>query len=85
VSPLVIGLVAFLGVAALAGGVALLLFGKSSTRLEDRLDQLTGVSTPAAGRPNALKNGGLLAHPLDDRPSFLQTLFERFGNVDLLF
>jgi tight adherence protein B len=85
VSPLFLGLIAFVGVATLVGGGALLLGGKGGTRVENRLDVLTGAGPPQAGRGNPLKDSGVLARPLDDAAGFFQTLLERFGNVDLLF
>jgi tight adherence protein B len=84
VSPLVIGLVAFLGVSALVGGAALLLSGKGGTQVEQRLDLLTGSGTGSA-RESLMKVGSLLTRPLDDAPRFLESLMERFGNFEQLF
>lgn len=84
VSPWVIGLMAFVGVTALVGGAVMLFFGKNSTRVEDRLDLLTGVTTPAAGH-DLMKDGGLLTRPLDDGPGIMESIVQRFGNVSLLF
>jgi tight adherence protein B len=84
VSPLLIGIAAFLGVTALVGGVALLMHDKSGNRLEDRLDMLTGSGVPAS-KDSLLKEGSLLARPLDDVPRFFETLLQRFGNISLLF
>jgi tight adherence protein B len=80
-----LGVIAFVGVATLVGGAILLLGGKGATRVENRLDLLTGAGPPQAGRAGPLKEGSLLAHPLDDAAGFFQTLLERFGNVELLF
>ena len=49
-SPLLIGILAFVGVATLVGGVALLFMAPPATRLEDRLDVLTGTGSAAAPR-----------------------------------
>jgi tight adherence protein B len=78
-------MIAFVGVATLVGGAALLLGGKGATRVENRLDLLTGAGPPQAAAGNPLKEGSLLAHPLDDAAGFFHTLLERFGNVELLF
>jgi len=85
VSGLLLGMIAFVGVATLVGGAALLLGGKGATRVENRLDLLTGAGPPQAAAGNPLKEGSLLAHPLDDAAGFFHTLLERFGNVELLF
>ena len=84
-SGLLLGMIAFVGVATLVGGAALLLGGKGATRVENRLDLLTGAGPPQAAAGNPLKEGSLLAHPLDDAAGFFHTLLERFGNVELLF
>ena len=83
-NPLLIGIAAFLGVAALVGGAVLLLRGESGNRLEDRLDMLTGV-TGTTSKDALLKEASVLARPLDDGPGFFETLFQRFGNVNRLF
>jgi tight adherence protein B len=76
---------AFVGVAALVGGAAMLVGGNRPTRLENRLDLLTGAGPRQTARDNPLKEGSLLSRPLDAGTGFLQTLVERFGNVELLF
>lgn len=80
-----IAIAVFLGVSALVGGVALLLRPDRSTRLEDRLDLLTGANTPAAAKEGLLKQASVLNQPLDAAPSFLETFAKKLGNVDLLF
>jgi tight adherence protein B len=84
VLPLLIAVAIFIGVTALVFGAMMLLRGKSTNKLEDRLDLLTGTNTPAAAKEGLIKQS-VLSQPLDNRPSFLKSLFERFGNVDLLF
>lgn len=84
-SVLVIGIAAFVSVAALVGGVALILRDQPGSKLEDRLDQLTGVSTPTGGKERLLNEHSVLMQPLDARPGLVETLLSRFGNVDLLF
>ena len=76
---------AFVGVAALVGGAALLLRDKPGSKIEDRLDLLTGVSTPAAAKDGLAKEASILSQPLDDKPGIVETFLERFGNIDLLF
>ena len=53
--------VAFVGVAALVGGAALLLRDKPGSKIEDRLDLLTGANTPAAAKE---RPGQASQHPL---------------------
>jgi len=84
-SPLIIAVVAFVGVAALVGGVALVLRGQPASKIEDRLDLLTGVNTPAAAKEGLLKEPSVLMEPLDSRPAFIEMLLSRFGNISLLF
>ncbi len=83
-NPLLIGILAFVGVATLVGGAVMLLFQPQTSRLEDRLDVLTGVASPTS-KENLLKDNSVLARPLDDAPNLLAQLFEKFGNFDLLF
>jgi tight adherence protein B len=84
-SPLIIGIAAFVGVAALVGGVALVLRGGPSSKVEDRLDLLTGTNTPAAAKEGLMKQESVLAQPLDSMPGLIENLISRFGNVRLLF
>lgn len=79
-----IGIVAFVGVAALVGGVALFLRDKPANRIEDRLDLLTGANG-AAAKDSLSKGTSILTQPLDNRPNIFQTFVERFGNIGLLF
>jgi len=79
-TPTVIMIAAFVGVAALVGAVAFLMRGQSGQEVEDRLDILSGAKKK--------KNAGLdeeqqsvLSHPLDDRPGFLEVLASRFLNI----
>jgi tight adherence protein B len=83
-NPLLIALLVFLGVAALVGGVFLLLHTKPSSKIEDRLDVLTGVSAPAT-KEGQSKESSILNEPLDEKPGIIQTFVERFGNMSLLF
>jgi tight adherence protein B len=81
---LLIAVAAFVGVAAMVGGAALLLRDKPVSKIEDRLDLLTGVNA-SAGKGAAAKEASILTQPLDDRPGIVQVFLERFGNISLLF
>jgi tight adherence protein B len=82
---LVIAIAAFLGVAALVGGLAIILRDNPANRMEDRLDLLTGNAIPTAAKDALLKQGSVLSQPLDERPSVFETFLERFGNINLVF
>jgi len=84
-SPLVIAIAAFIGVAALVGGVAIVLREKPSSKVEDRLDLLTGTKTAAGGKEGLLKQDSVLTQPLDAMPGLIETWISRFGNVSRLF
>jgi tight adherence protein B len=82
---LIIGIAAFIGVAALVGGVALVFRDSPSSKVESRLDLLTGTNTPTAAKEGLLKQESVLAQPLDAMPGLLEAWTSRFGNVRLLF
>ena len=84
-STIVIAIAAFIGVAALVGGLAVVFRGDSGSKIEDRLDVLTGAASPAAGKDSLLKQESVLAQPLDAMPGLIETWFSRFGNISLLF
>ena len=84
-SPLVIAIAAFVGVAALVGGVAIMFRDRPSSKIEDRLDLLTGSGTAAAAKEGLLKPGSVLAEPLEASTGFFEELLSRFGNINLLF
>jgi tight adherence protein B len=84
-SPLIIGIAAFIGVAALVGAVAIVFRDGPSSKVEDRLDQLTGVSNPSAAKEGLLKQESFLTQPLDAMPGLLETFLSHFGNINLLF
>ncbi len=83
-NPLFIGIVAFVGVATLVGGAVMLFSKPQTSRIEDRLDILTGVASPS-GKEDPLKDNSVLARPLDDAPNMLAQAFEKFGDFNLLF
>ncbi len=72
-NPLLIGILAFIGVATLVGGAVMLFSQPQTSRLEDRLDLLTGAASPA-NKENPLKDNSVLARPLDDAPTMLAQL-----------
>jgi tight adherence protein B len=82
---LVLGILAFIGVATLVGGAALLFSAPPASKLEDRLSVLTNTGSSAAAKDNLLKNNSVLSRPLDDAPNMLAQWFARFGNFELLF
>jgi tight adherence protein B len=75
---------AFLGVAALVGGVSLLFRGDGHTAAEQRLDTLTSAAPAPSGGPGALGELALLARPLDDAPGLVESLLARVGNIHRL-
>ncbi len=83
-NPLLFGIIAFIGVTTLMGGVVMLFSRPQTSRLENRLDLFTGVASPA-NRENLLKDNSVLARPLDDAPNMLAQLFANFANFDRLF
>ena len=84
-SPLIIAIAAFFGVAALVGGVGLVFRERPASKVEDRLDLLTGTNTPSAAKAGLSSAAGVLAQPLDAMPSLFETWMSRFGDVKLLF
>jgi tight adherence protein B len=83
-SPIILGIAAFIGVSALVMGGAMLLRSKPTTRIEDRLDLITGANTPA-GAKDGLANQSAISQPFFDSKSFLDRFFERFGRINLIF
>ncbi len=83
-SPLLIGIAAFLGVSALVGAVALLLRERPGNKVEDRLDIMTGQG-PSVAKDKLAAQASVLTHPLEEGPRFFENLLSRFGNLSLLF
>ena len=81
-SPLLISLAAFVGVAALVGAVAVMFRGDSATKVEDRLDILAGLKNPNA--PSQRIRESLVAQ-LQAAPGFFDALVTRIGNLSRLF
>jgi tight adherence protein B len=82
-STLLICIIAFVGVTALVGGMAVFFRGDTDDRLEGRLDQLTGRASPAAA-DSMLKQGSLL-ESLSASQGFFADLLGRFANLSKLF
>jgi tight adherence protein B len=83
-SPIVLGIAAFIGVSTLIMGAAMLLKNKPASKMEDRLDLITGANTPAALK-EAFANQSVLAQPLGDGQGFFERFFARFSRFNLVF
>jgi tight adherence protein B len=83
-SPLLISIAAFFGVAALVGAIAMLLRGGENSRTEDRLAVLTAVKG-SGGPKGMLKESGVLSQPLEGTQGALAEFLNRFRNLSLLF
>ncbi|MCA9269584.1 MAG: type II secretion system F family protein [Planctomycetales bacterium] len=77
---LIICVLVFLAVAALVGGVAMMVRGGDDSAVTDRLAALTNR---AAGKTTDETQKSVLSQPLDDRPGVLEALFARFLNLRL--
>jgi tight adherence protein B len=82
-SVLIISIAAFIGVASLIGGIALLLSGTAESGVEDRLAVLTGSSNAKQAK-EALLKGSVLARPLENSQSALWAGLSRLGNLSLM-
>ena len=81
-SPLIIGIAAFICVTALVGGVAIMLRDKPADKIEDRLDEITGLGTGSAEK-NGKKKATLLTQPLDETPGIFETVLRRVTKINL--
>jgi tight adherence protein B len=82
-SPLLISLAAFFGVAALVGAVAMMFRGSESSRAEERLAFITtGKSSGAKG---AVAESSVLTQPLDSTQGAIAEFLAKFRNLSLLF
>jgi tight adherence protein B len=77
-----ISIAAFVGVAALVGGIAVFMRGSGDPDVAQRLDVLTGHAQPKGGA--AKGNEGVLFAPLDDRPNPFEVYVLRLFNLKLL-
>jgi tight adherence protein B len=82
-SPLLISIAAFFGVAALVGAVAMMLRGNEASRAEERLAFITtGKSSGAKG---AIAESSVLTQPLDSTQGAIAEFLSKFRNLSLLF
>jgi tight adherence protein B len=81
---LLIPIAAFFGVAALVGGIAMLLMPSTESGIEDRLAMLTGSSTGKQAK-DALLKASVLSQPLDGSHNVVVAYFSRLKNLNLLF
>lgn len=81
-SLLLVAIAAFVGVASLVGGVALVFRERPASRIENRLDQFTG-SGPSA-KEGLLKENSVLSQPLDAMPGLMERAISRLGNFGQL-
>ncbi len=84
-SPLLIGILAFVGVATLVGGVVLLFIGADNHAARGPAGRAHGHRARRASKDNLLKDNSVLSRPLDDAPTMLAQWFAHFGNFDLIF
>jgi len=82
-SPLLISIAAFVGVAALVGGLAMLFRSPADAKIEDRLAVLTGGKSAIAAK-GRLKDS-VLTVPLDTTYNVLELFLAKFKNLSLLF
>ncbi len=83
-SPLLISIAVFLGVAGLVAAIAILLRGGAESRVEGRLAELTGAKV-TSGAKDLLKESGVLSQPLDATQGMLEEFLAKFRNLTLYF
>lgn len=81
---LIIPIAVFLGIAALVGGIAMMLAPSAASGVEDRLSMLTGASTGRQAK-EALAKASVLSQPLDGGRNVVLDYFSRLKNLNLLF
>jgi tight adherence protein B len=79
---LIVSAAAFVGVAALVGGVSMLIRGGGGTAAEERLGTLTGKTSSRTKA--AEREATVIAKPLDDIPNMFDEFASRFLNLSLL-
>jgi tight adherence protein B len=84
-SPLLIGIVIFIGVTSLVMALASFASQAQASRVEDRLSLLAGSTTTSSSKESLLKSGALLSQPLDNQTGFIETFLKRFGNINRFF
>jgi len=78
-SPLLLAAIAFVGVSAMVGGAVMLFQDRGGSRVEDRLNLLTGSGVSA----KETKQASVLAQPLDEQPGFFETMLGQVSNIDI--
>lgn len=82
-SPILISIAAFFGVAALVGALAMMLRGDDNSRAEERLAYITaGKGSAAKGN---IAESGVLSQPLGSTQGAIADFFAKFRNLSLLF
>lgn len=81
-TPLLISLAAFLGVACLVGGLAMMFRKGGESRAEDRLSLLAAKGSNVQ-KKDLLARESVLSQPLDSGPSAIEAIVERFGKLRL--
>lgn len=74
---------AFIGVAALVGGVAVLFRGDQASAAEERLEGLLATNPNRGGDP-AARDHSLLNEGFDDQPSFFEEYFSQLFDIRTL-
>jgi tight adherence protein B len=82
-SPLLISLAAFFGVAALVGAVAMMLRGNEASRAEERLAFITAGK--ASGAKANIAESSVLTQPLGSTQGAIAEFLSKFRNLSLLF
>jgi tight adherence protein B len=81
-TPWLIAICVFVGVSAMVGALIFMFRERPGSRVEDRLDLLTGINTPSAAKEGLLKQKSLLTQPLDSRPGLFEVFLHRFADFD---
>jgi tight adherence protein B len=82
-TPLLISIAAFVGVAALVGAAATIFRTDGASRAENRLDALAAAHNPAAKKKQAMRES--LVAQLGAAPSVFDAIIKRLGNLSQVF
>lgn len=83
--PIVLSIVAFVGVTALIGGIAFVMRDIGPTAAEDRLEVLTGRKTVDAGGDSAITKEDMFRESVSGLSQIARKVMGRFTNFRLLF
>jgi tight adherence protein B len=83
-NPLLVSIIAFIGVSGLIAAVMMLFDTKGSSSVEERLDVLAGKKTAKAEGPKVTREA-LVKEGVSGLAGFAAKLVERFSNLKLLF